>query len=116
MVRVYRPLSEGWSQIVRGRGSDVSPIHVSFSRYLFSKSVPAFVAQRIEHLTTDQKVGGSSPSKRTIESRISPFLSVFLYSSRFGMHLGATVNFYRDSSRKLILGSLGLSNATREII
>jgi hypothetical protein len=32
------------------------------------------------------------------------------------MHLGATVNFYRDSSRKLILGSLGLSNATREII
>ena len=28
---------------------------------------PAFVAQRIEHLTTDQKVGGSSPSKRTID-------------------------------------------------
>ncbi len=28
---------------------------------------PAFVAQRIEHLTTDQKVGGSSPSKRTKE-------------------------------------------------
>ena len=27
---------------------------------------PAFVAQRIEHLTTDQKVGGSSPSKRTV--------------------------------------------------
>jgi len=24
-----------------------------------------FVAQRIEHPTTDQKVGGSSPSKRT---------------------------------------------------
>jgi hypothetical protein len=29
---------------------------------------PAFVAQRIEHLTTDQKVGGSSPSKRTFRS------------------------------------------------
>jgi len=29
---------------------------------------PAFVAQRIEHLTTDQKVGGSSPSKRTLIS------------------------------------------------
>ena len=28
----------------------------------------AFVAQRIEHLTTDQKVGGSSPSKRTFNS------------------------------------------------
>ena len=34
---------------------------------------PAFVAQRIEHLTTDQKVGGSSPSKRTeIKFRLSP--------------------------------------------
>jgi hypothetical protein len=30
---------------------------------------PAFVAQRIEHLTTDQKVGGSSPSKRTDHAR-----------------------------------------------
>jgi hypothetical protein len=30
---------------------------------------PAFVAQRIEHLTTDQKVGGSSPSKRTLSPR-----------------------------------------------
>jgi FkbM family methyltransferase len=33
--------------------------------------IPAFVAQRIEHLTTDQKVGGSSPSKRTDYSRIT---------------------------------------------
>ena len=31
----------------------------------------AFVAQRIEHLTTDQKVGGSSPSKRTEMARFS---------------------------------------------
>ena len=30
---------------------------------------PAFVAQRIEHLTTDQKVGGSSPSKRTTTTK-----------------------------------------------
>jgi hypothetical protein len=29
---------------------------------------PALVAQRIEHLTTDQKVGGSSPSERAIEA------------------------------------------------
>ena len=29
----------------------------------------ALVAQRIEHLTTDQKVGGSSPSKRTSMDR-----------------------------------------------
>jgi hypothetical protein len=27
-------------------------------------AVSALVAQRIEHLTTDQKVGGSSPSER----------------------------------------------------
>jgi hypothetical protein len=33
---------------------------------------PAFVAQRIEHLTTDQKVGGSSPSKRTV--RLMPVI------------------------------------------
>ena len=33
-----------------------------------SKSAPQFapVAQRIEHLTTDQKVGGSNPSGRAI--------------------------------------------------
>ncbi len=30
----------------------------------------AFVAQRIEHLTTDQKVGGSNPSERTSESLV----------------------------------------------
>src|SRR6266566_7280905 len=29
-----------------------------------SRVQPALVAQRIEHLTTDQKVGGSSPSER----------------------------------------------------
>ena len=29
-----------------------------------SKECPAPVAQRIEHLTTDQKVGGSNPSGR----------------------------------------------------
>ena len=28
---------------------------------------PALVAQRIEHLTTDQKVRGSNPFKRTIQ-------------------------------------------------
>ncbi len=31
-------------------------------------AVTALVAQRIEHLTTDQKVGGSSPSERAIET------------------------------------------------
>ena len=35
---------------------------------------PALVAQRIEHLTTDQKVGGSSPSKRAI-ARLTSWLS-----------------------------------------
>ena len=37
---------------------------------LDSPHYPAFVAQRIEHLTTDQKVGGSSPSKRTAVSPV----------------------------------------------
>ena len=31
--------------------------------------VPALVAQRIEHLTTDQKVGGSNPSERALRLR-----------------------------------------------
>ena len=30
------------------------------------KSTKARVAQRIEHLTTDQKVGGSNPFARTV--------------------------------------------------
>ena len=30
---------------------------------------PALVAQRIEHLTTDQKVGGSNPSERATPNR-----------------------------------------------
>jgi hypothetical protein len=32
---------------------------------LAASAAPALVAQWIEHLTTDQKVGGSSPSERT---------------------------------------------------
>ena len=45
---------------------------------------PAFVAQRIGHLTTDQEVGGSSPSKRTellltnIPNRITKDFSVHI--------------------------------------
>ncbi|MEY4410401.1 MAG: hypothetical protein RLZ99_874, partial [Actinomycetota bacterium] len=37
----------------------------------------AFVAQRIEHLTTDQKVGGSSPSKRTKPEKPSQLLGFY---------------------------------------
>ena len=33
-------------------------------------STPALVAQRIEHLTTDQKVRGSNPFKRTTQVSI----------------------------------------------
>ena len=32
---------------------------------------PALVAQRIEHLTTDQKVGGSSPSERAPQPQLN---------------------------------------------
>ncbi len=38
----------------------------------------AFVAQRIEHLTTDQKVGGSSPSERAKPEKTSQLLGFFL--------------------------------------
>jgi hypothetical protein len=41
------------------------------SKASFDLILLAFVAQRIEHLTTDQKVGGSSPSKRTEIARFS---------------------------------------------
>ena len=37
---------------------------------LRSNSIPALVAQRIEHLTTDQKVRGSNPFKRTTQVSI----------------------------------------------
>ena len=36
--------------------------------------LPALVAQWIEHLTTDQKVGGSSPSERADEVLVGPFV------------------------------------------
>ena len=39
----------------------------------------AFVAQRIEHLTTDQKVGGSSPSKRTKSRFLLTRTGIFSY-------------------------------------
>ena len=44
--------------------------------------IPAFVAQRIEHLTTDQKVGGSSPSKRTKPEKPSQLLGFSVFSGR----------------------------------
>ena len=47
---------------------------------LDSVRYPAFVAQRIEHLTTDQKVGGSSPSKRTKPEKPSQLLGFFTFS------------------------------------
>ena len=46
---------------------------------LDSVRYPAFVAQRIEHLTTDQKVGGSSPSKRTKPEKPSQLLGFFTF-------------------------------------
>jgi len=48
---------------------------------------PAFVAQRIEHLTTDQKVGGSSPLVST--SQKTPLL---LQGSFYSIMLLAWLN------------------------
>ncbi len=47
----------------------------------FHRQNPALVAQRIEHLTTDQKVGGSSPSKRTTNLVSSHESRVFYFSA-----------------------------------
>ena len=51
---------------------------------------PALVAQRIEHLTTDQKVGGSSPSKRTEMARFSRPRHFFTQIIPFRFRLGLT--------------------------
>ena len=40
-------------------------------RWMRYAAVSALVAQRIEHLTTDQKVGGSSPSERASSAATS---------------------------------------------
>src|SRR5215471_12535995 len=45
---------------------------------------PALVAQRIEHLTTDQKVGGSSPSERATYPQVRGH---FLWCERWPLRL-----------------------------
>src|SRR5215469_16278903 len=50
---------------------------------------PALVAQRIEHLTTDQKVGGSSPSERAQVNGPYPLLGGAFFVP-LGAMLGAT--------------------------
>ena len=37
----------------------------------YTRCLPALVAQWIEHLTTDQKVGGSTPSERAAEVQVT---------------------------------------------
>ena len=64
----------------------------------------AAVAQRIEHLTTDQKVGGSNPSRRTRQTSVFP--RVFAY-------LGETTLV--DPTRHDTLGTLcGLKSPVRQ--
>ena len=60
---------------------------------------PALVAQRIEHLTTDQKVGGSSPSKRAQPSSFSRGLG-FLFNN-----LGEVVAVYsnKDTHSRIVV-------------
>ena len=47
------------------RGPEVQILSPPLSPFEDTTEVPAPVAQRIEHLTTDQKVGGSNPFGRT---------------------------------------------------
>ena len=79
-----RPRSAGCSRS-RWRPSGSSPkVHATASSprrpilsrsseptRVYTGSLPALVAQWIEHLTTDQKVGGSSPSERAEEVQMS---------------------------------------------
>jgi hypothetical protein len=62
----------------------------------------ALVAQRIEHLTTDQKVGGSSPSERARSQ--APCLAQGGDSYRLGSHAGshAAVSPFRTGARSWI--------------
>src|SRR5215469_9033653 len=49
---------------------------------------PALVAQRIEHLTTDQKVGGSSPSERATYPQVRSHL--LSHGTRLKRHAGCS--------------------------
>ena len=60
---------------------------------------PALVAQRIEHLTTDQKVGGSSPSKRAQPSSFSRGLG-FLFKN---LGEAVAVNFNKDTHSRIVV-------------
>jgi hypothetical protein len=60
---------------------------------------PAFVAQRIEHLTTDQKVGGSSPSKRTCQLKCMQASEFWLPSNIEAVN-GLELNHVPDSQKK----------------
>src|SRR5258705_13348341 len=51
-----------------GRWGDASRRNSSHFRCRRLSGHPALVAQRIEHLTTDQKVAGSSPVERATEA------------------------------------------------
>ena len=66
-------------------------------------SATAPVAQRIEHLTTDQKVGGSNPSGRTnVMSRVmldGPASQLFLFWGAGFVYSGGAVVGRRVSSR-----------------
>src|SRR5260221_9744440 len=60
----------------------------------------ALVAQRIEHLTTDQKVGGSSPSERAQLTSPSPRAEGLFLRVREATP-GATPRLIRNPSRTL---------------
>lgn len=51
---------------------------------IVTQRCPALVAQRIEHLTTDQKVGGSNPSERASKPQVTRWMT-------WGFALSATV-------------------------
>jgi hypothetical protein len=64
----WSPARLGSSNRAAPQGPPTCPLKVPYTM----RGPPALVAQRIEHLTTDQKVGGSSPSERARSEASTP--------------------------------------------
>ncbi len=68
-VRSWPGISRDFASVVRTGGVQEREASKNGSPRL-PGSTPALVAQRIEHLTTDQKVGGSNPSERAASPQV----------------------------------------------
>ena len=68
-----------WENTSLGNCYQISTLSLLSAIGVALDTAQALVAQWIEHLTTDQKVGGSSPSKRANLTKISRLREVFQF-------------------------------------